>query len=123
MTDAPLKMHAIEPPAHMADEAARLWLELAPQLTENGMLPPAVATSLEIACQAFSDWRLHTARVAEQGPLVKSPNGFAVQHPSIAIANRAAETWRKFQRQLGLDKKTKPKETGLAKLLKNRKAN
>jgi P27 family predicted phage terminase small subunit len=89
-----------------------------PQLLDNDTLPPAVGANLEIACQAYADWRTHTARVAEQGSLVKSPNGFAVQHPSVAIANKAAAIWRQFQKQLGLDKARKPKpESKLTTLL------
>lgn len=102
-----LKIHAADAPQcpeHLQGEARRLWEAIAPQLAENGTLAPAVGTSLEIACQAYADWRLHTTRVAEQGPLVKSPNGFAVQHPSIGVAKSAAETWRKFVRQYRLDR-------------------
>jgi P27 family predicted phage terminase small subunit len=90
-----------------------------PQLLDNDTLPPAVGANLEIACQAYADWRTHTARVAEQGSLVKSPNGFAVQHPSVAIANKAAAIWLRFEKQLGLNKprKTKPSESKLTALL------
>lgn len=121
MTD-PLKIHAgrPEPPKHLTGEARRLWRKLAPQLADGGTLAPAVGTTLEVACQAYADWRLHTARVAKEGAIVKSPAGFAQAHPSVAMAAKAAETWRKFSKLLGVDKRQRAREPDLPAYLRRK---
>lgn len=108
-------------PQHLDGEAARLWAELAPQLAGGGALDPAIATSLEIACQAYSTWRTHEARIAAEGAIVKSPAGFAQAHPSVSIALKASETWRKLSKQLKLDANgTKKPEPAVPAFLRRR---
>ena len=112
MTRPAIKIHTagetppmLAVPAHLQGVARDLWAELAPQLAApDGTLPAATVATLEIACQAYADWREHTARVAKEGQLVKSPSGFPICHPAITLAAKSAETWRKFSKQLGLDR-------------------
>jgi P27 family predicted phage terminase small subunit len=122
-----LKMHGgdKEPlpcPAHLENEARRLWEQLAPQLTDSGTLTEASAPAFEICCQAYADWRTFTAQVKAQGAIVKGPTGFPQQHPAVSLANKASETWRKHARQFGFATKAKaaPPQSSLAGFLKKR---
>ena len=41
---------------------------------------------------AWSQWQGATAQVQKLGPIIKSPNGFPIQNPYLAVANRAWKT-------------------------------
>ena len=104
MTKRTIKLHpaAGEPlpcPGHITGEARVLWESLSPSLTDLGTLNQATAAAFEVYCTAFSDWRTHTAAVQSQGALIKNAAGFAQQHPSIGIANKAGQVMRQFAKQ------------------------
>ena len=112
MSDPDVKIHdatqnpaaACPCPKHLTGDARRLWKQLAPSLASADGLAPGTAAGLEIACQSFADWRAYSAKIVEQGAVVRSPSGFAVINPAVGLAAKSAETWRKLAKQLGIDR-------------------
>ena len=86
-------------PAHLDAVASAKWRELA---AEVGRIDPGDGDLLEIYCQTWSRWRAADAQVQELGQVIKSPSGFPIQNPFLAIANRAAADLLKIGKRLGL---------------------
>jgi len=128
------KTAAPQAPAHLDDEGRRKWGEVLAILDDRGdtldagTLDAAAAYSL-----AWSRWTAAEQQVNTLGAVVKSPAGFAVPNPYIAIAAAAQRQMRQWGDVLGLHKhqgRQKAKEPdadqgdqgeGLLKLLGGRK--
>jgi P27 family predicted phage terminase small subunit len=117
-------------PDYLDGIARKLWSKLARELFQAELLTALDGQTLAIACQAFATWQEHEQKVREQGALVKSGNGSATTHPSVAIARNAAEQWRKYAAELGLTpaarvrlKKRPKKQAGPANLWEGLLAN
>ena len=103
------KTAAPQAPAHLDDEGRRKWGEVLAILDDRGdtldagTLDAAAAYSL-----AWSRWTAAEQQVNTLGAVVKSPAGFAVPNPYIAIAAAA----QRQMRQWGSELKLTPKGRG-----------
>lgn len=90
-----------EPGADMPDwlspEAAKHWPKVAKQLDDAGVLTQMDAHALALYCEAFARWKHANDQVSKYGPIVKAPNGFPMQSPYLAIANKA---WSQMMKTL-----------------------
>ena len=89
-------------PEHLDPVAIAKWQELAPTLD---VTQPGTADALTAYCSAWSRWTAAEAQVSTLGAVVKSPAGFAVANPYIAIAAAAQRQMRQWGDVLGLHKR------------------
>jgi len=118
------------PPEGMSDEARAQWDYYAPLLASCRVLTLADRETLACYCTAAARRSAAEAELAKHGPVVKSPSGYPIQNPWLAIANKAMEQMLKWGQELGLSPSSrsrikttapaKPAETGAARFFKIR---
>ena len=110
-------------PEHLDPAAVAKWHELAPTLDTT---QPGVADALAAYCVAYSRWTQAEQQVGLLGLVVKSPAGFAVANPYIAIAAAAQRQMRQWGDVLGLHKrhgrKAEPPESAVSAILRQMQA-
>ena len=90
------------PPGELDPKAIEEWQRLAPILARIGILTDCDRSILAAHCIAFSRWLRSEAQVSELGEVVKSPSGYPIQNPWLAIANKAHEQMKRTAAELGL---------------------
>ena len=112
------------PPAHLDDQARQKWRELLPILEARGDLDQGTADALAAYASAWSRWTAAEAKISELGPIVKSPAGFPVANPYVAIAAAAQRQMRQWGGELRLTPKARgrkaerPEESAVSKILR-----
>jgi P27 family predicted phage terminase small subunit len=89
-------------PGHLGPEAKREWRRLAPQLARLGLLSKINREALALFCQAWARWVEAEEALKRYGVMVKSPNGFPMQSPYLAVANKAMEQMRALLAEFGM---------------------
>lgn len=90
------------PPEELDKKALQEWERIAPTLAGLGILTNCDRSILAAHCLAVSRWLRSEAQVAELGEVVKSPSGYPIQNPWLAIANKAHEQMKRTAAELGL---------------------
>ena len=57
--------------------------------------------ALAAYCGAYALWADATAQIEKYGAMIKSPQGFPIQSPYLAIANRQAEIMMRIASEFG----------------------
>ena len=57
--------------------------------------------ALAAYCGAYALWAEATAQIQKYGAMIKSPTGFPIQSPYLAIANRQAEIMMRIASEFG----------------------
>ena len=91
-----------KPPEHLDKVAVKEWLRLSKELYDLGMLTNIDTTALAGYCSCYSAWLDAQANIQEHGVLMKSPTGFPMQSPYLAISNRAMVEMRKWLVEFGM---------------------
>ena len=95
-----------EMPQHLAEIkfAREEWDRVAPELAKAGFLSEVFAQPLAAYCMAVARWVEAEEQLAEPGMglLVRTPNGYPMQNPYLAIANKAMEQIRVFGSEFGM---------------------
>lgn len=89
-------------PRCLDDEGRAEWGRVAPMLARIGVLSEADVSALIAYCEAWSRWRRAEEQVRLTGLLVKTPNGYPVINPLVAIANKAMSQMRAFLVEFGM---------------------
>lgn len=89
-------------PPHLQGEARKEWRRMGKKLLELGLMTEIDRTALALYCQAWERWVEAEAEVKKLGAIVKSPNGFPIQNPYLAVANRAMVDLRKMLTEFGM---------------------
>lgn len=89
-------------PDWLSPDAAKHWPIVAKQLHDAGLLTAIDVTALGLYCEAFARWKDANARIVKYGTVVKSPNGYPLQSPYLAIANKAHEQMTKLLAEFGM---------------------
>jgi len=89
-------------PEHLGPEAKREWRRLAPQLARMGLLCKIDRAALALFCQAWARWVEAEEALKRYGVMVKSPSGFPMQSPYLAVANKAMEQMRALLAEFGM---------------------
>ena len=90
------------PPAHLSAEAKREWWRLGKQLAALGLMTSIDRGALAMYCQAWARWLEAEQALKTYGVMVKSPNGFPMQSPYLAVANKAMEQIRAMLTEFGM---------------------
>lgn len=90
------------PPANLTEAAVVEWNRVAPELFTAKILTNADRGALAIYCQAWADWVEARNHIIGAKKVVLSPNGYEMQSPWVAIANKASEKLVKIASEFGL---------------------
>ena len=89
-------------PSHLTDDEKKEWRRIGRQLLEAGLITRMDTDVLAAYCKAYVRWVEAEASVRKFGTIIKSPNGFPMQSPYLAVANKAMEQMRSLMSELGL---------------------
>jgi P27 family predicted phage terminase small subunit len=102
-TSEPTPLQAIpDCPEHITGLAREEWERMAEDLFECGLLTVIDRVALEGYCVAYARWVDAEEAIKKHGVLVKSPNGFPMQSPLLAIANKAMAQLRGYLAEFGM---------------------
>src|SRR5690348_1570814 len=90
-----------ECPAELGPVARREWDRLAGQLAALRMLTELDRAALAMYCSAYAMWVDAIAKIGALGTVVRSPQGFPIQNPFVAIANRQCEIMMRIASEFG----------------------
>jgi P27 family predicted phage terminase small subunit len=76
-------------PGHLSDEAKREWRRAGKLLLDMGLVSDLDRAALAGYCQAWGRWVEAEEALRQYGVVVKSPSGFPMQSPFLAVANKA----------------------------------
>ncbi len=84
-------------------EAARLeWFRIGGELKAMDLVSRLDRAALALYCAAFADYWEAYAQVQDLGTVIKSPSGYPIQNPYVAIRNKAWEQLHKALLEFGL---------------------
>jgi len=90
-----------EAPAELSSAARAEWDRLAAELDALGLLTRLDRAALAAYCGAYALWAEATEAIQKYGAMIKSPQGFPIQSPYLAIANRQAEIMMRIASEFG----------------------
>ncbi len=109
-------------PSHLSPEAKREWRRLAKPLLSLGLLSHLDRAALALYCQAWGRWVEAERQLSKEGMIVRSPRGYPIQSPYLAIANKA---WQQVQQSLaefGMSPSTRSRVVATGPALDSEKA-
>ena len=117
-------------PAHLTGEARLEWRRASRLLAQMGLLSRMDKAALALYCQAWGRWVEAEEGLKKHGVMVKSPNGFPMQSPYLAVANEVMEQLRALLAEFGMTPSSRTrlsvdpqgKEPDPLELLRNRRA-
>jgi P27 family predicted phage terminase small subunit len=89
-------------PACLGDEARKEWKRLAKELAELGLLTGLDRAMLAAYCHAHALWVQAVASIERYGTMVKSPNGYPMQSPYVAVANKQVDIMVRIASEFGM---------------------
>jgi P27 family predicted phage terminase small subunit len=89
-------------PDHLDERAKKEWKRLVPMLRRMRVLTEADWMALANLCQTWSTLIKAQEKLTEMGILYKSPSGYIMQSPLLAIVNSCIDTITKLSREFGL---------------------
>jgi len=92
----------VDPPPWLDKVAREEWKRLAPLLADNGLLTVLDADALAMYCRAFASWREATDKIAVEGSVLTSRNGYPVVSAWINVAAKNMITMRSLMTEFGL---------------------
>ena len=89
-------------PRWLSPAAAKVWPGMVKQIQTAGVVEQIDASALALYCESFVQWKNAHDKIEEIGTVIKSPSGYPVQSPYLAIANRAHDQMMKLLIQFGM---------------------
>lgn len=90
-----------ECPVELGPVAHREWDRLVGELASLRLLTNLDRATLAAYCGAYALWAEATEAIQKYGTMVKSPSGYPIQSPYVAIANRQAEIMMRIAAEFG----------------------
>jgi len=98
-------------PAELGIIAKREWRRISRHLSAMGLLTTADRAALALYCDAYGRWLEAIKALQQYGVVIKSPNGYPVQSPYVAIANKAGEQVRLLLGEFGMSPASRTRVT------------
>ena len=89
-------------PAWLTGEGRKEWRRICPQLKRMGVLTKIDRTALGAFCKAYSRWLKAERELEKIGELIKSPSGYSIQNPWLAISNKSMKQMLEIMREFGM---------------------
>src|SRR5690242_5966335 len=90
-----------ECPPELGPVAQREWHRLVGQLCALRLLTHLDRAALAAYCGAYALWAEAMEAIQKYGTMIKSPSGYPVQSPYVAVANRQAEIMMRIASEFG----------------------
>jgi P27 family predicted phage terminase small subunit len=104
----PLNVHEPRPepalpecPTELNPAAQREWARLTGELAKLNLITQLDRGALATYCAAYAMWAEAQEQINKYGAMVKSPTGFPIQSPYLAIANRQTEIMMRIASEFG----------------------
>jgi P27 family predicted phage terminase small subunit len=91
-----------ECPPQVTGHARAEWDRIVPELLAAGLLTKLDRAALVGYCIAWGQWSEALDALRTHGTLVKSPSGYPMQSPYVAISNKAFEQWTRMLTEFGM---------------------
>ena len=88
-------------PPELSPTAQREWVRLTGELSKLNLITNLDRGALATYCGAYAMWAEAMEQIQKYGTMVKSPTGFPIQSPYLAIANRQAEIMMRIASEFG----------------------
>jgi P27 family predicted phage terminase small subunit len=88
-------------PSELSPAAQREWQRLVTELGALKMVTNLDRAALAAYCGAYALWAEAMEAIQKYGTMVKSPSGYPMQSPYIAVANRQAEIMMRIASEFG----------------------
>ena len=89
-------------PKHLNQEARKEWRRITRELAALGLISNLDRAALAAYCDAYARWVEASENVRQFGLILKSPSGYPIQSPYLAILNKAIEQMRVFLVEFGM---------------------
>ena len=89
-------------PAELGPLAKREWKRISQHLSAMGLLTTIDRAALALYCDNYGRWLEAIKALQQYGVVIKSPNGYPMQSPYVAIANKAGEQVRLLLAEFGM---------------------
>jgi P27 family predicted phage terminase small subunit len=99
--EQPKPVPIIECPPELGPLARQEWDRVVGHLAATGVLSHFDRSPLAIYRAAYGQWIEATEAIQKYGTMMKSPSGYPVQSPYVAIANRQAEIMMRIASEFG----------------------
>lgn len=113
-TGAP-QMLGLECPTELPPVARDEWNRIVGELTALSILSRFDRAPLAIYCGAYALWVEAFEAIQKYGTVMKSPTGYPVQSPYVAILNRQAETLMRLSAEFGFTPAARSRNFSYAK--------
>lgn len=90
-----------ECPSVLGAVARAEWERLCKELGALKLLTQLDRAALAAYCGAYELWAEATEAIQKYGSMVKSPSGYPIQSPYVAVANRQAEIMMRIASEFG----------------------
>lgn len=90
-----------EAPVELSPAGRAEWDRLAGELAALGMMTNLDRAALAAYCEAYALWSEAITAIRQYGTMVKSPSGYPMQSPYVAIANKQAELMMRIASEFG----------------------
>src|SRR5215203_4208277 len=109
------QLHDLECPAELPPLAREEWNRIVGELIALGVLSRFDRGPLAIYCAAYAAWAEAIEAMQTFGMMIKSPSGYPVQSPYVAIANRQAEVMLRIAGEFGFTPASRSRNFSYAK--------
>ena len=116
----PLNEHEPKPqvrlpraPSHLSEEAKKEWRRAGRVLEQLGLVSDLDLAAFSAYCTAYGRWVEAEEVLKRHGVMLRSPNGFPVQSPYLAVANRAMEQMRSLLSEFGMSPASRSRVAGM----------
>ena len=89
-------------PAHLSEPAKREWRRAGRMLLRLGLVTEIDRSALALYCQAWGRWVEAEDALKRHGVMFRSPAGFPMPSPYLAVANKAMEQMRSMLSEFGM---------------------
>jgi P27 family predicted phage terminase small subunit len=108
-------MLGLECPAELPPVAREEWNRIVGELTALSILSKFDRVPLTIYCGAYAMWLDAFEAIQKYGTMIKSPTGYPVQSPYVAVLNRQAETLMRMSAEFGFTPAARSRSFSYAK--------
>lgn len=91
-----------DPPEHLSAQAREHWNAVARMLHDARVMTVMDGHALELLCDSYVRYVEANEKVRRHGMVMKTPGGFFVQSPFLAIANKAFEQMKSILTEFGM---------------------
>src|SRR6185312_16774353 len=105
----PLNRHEPKPlrtiprcPPELSPVARKEWRRISRHLFQLGLITAIDRAALAAYCQSWAQWLDAIAQVQKLGPVVRSPSGYPMISPFVAVASQAYAQMRAMLTEFGM---------------------